>query len=83
MKKLSLSDWRRLDKDGVIKVLPCLISIEGEDKIVMADPNEIIVLSDLHPNMRRILKAQENKARGGMPPPVKIYPYIRPEQRVV
>ena len=77
MRTIALSDFRRYGKDEVTNLLPILITIEGEVKIVAAKPDEIIVLSDLHPRVRTMLKMLERRARAGMPPMEKIYAPIR------
>jgi len=77
MRVIALSDFHRMRKDEVLGVLPALITIEGEVEMVIVKPSDIIVIGDMHPRVQAQLRALEQKARMGMPPPEKIYPPSR------
>ena len=48
------------------ELMPLKITADGEIFAVMADPEDIIVVGDLHPRVQIQLKAKEKLARSGM-----------------
>lgn len=78
MERVAISDWRTWKVDKINENIPMMITIEGVDTFLLDRPENIIVVSDLHPRVRNRLKALEYKARAGMagfqptPPPVPV-----------
>jgi len=66
MNILPISMIRQKKVDEVLALLPIKITSDGEIVAVMAKPDDIIVVQDLHPRVRNMLKALEAKARMGM-----------------
>jgi len=68
MKKVSYSDFGKLGKAGIEALgLPILITFDGKPFGVLSSLDGVIVVEDLHPRVRIMLRAQEAKARAGMP----------------
>lgn len=73
MHTMSMSEFRKLDREGIKSILPVLLTFDGAPLCVASSPDGVIVIEDLHPRVRNALKAQEKKARGGLPPPEKLF----------
>ena len=72
MNIIPLSEIKRLSVVEIEKLIPIIISTDGNARWVLCETEDIIVVGDLHPAMRNILRAKEKLARMGMPQPVKI-----------
>ena len=66
MERVAISDWRTWKVAQINENLPLMITIEGVDAFLIDRPENIIVVSDLHPRVRNNLKALEYRARAGM-----------------
>ena len=73
MKTISFSEFRRLGREGMEAVQPTIITYDGLPIGVFASLEGVIVIADLHPRVQIQLRAQEQKARSGMPKPEKIF----------
>ena len=67
------SEFSKMAADVLKAARPTLVTAEGEIIGVWANPDEIIVLSDLHPTVRRMLQNRELRARMGMPSPTSVF----------
>jgi len=50
-----------------------MIQVDGNDFVVVDKPDDVMIMSDLHIRIRNNLRAQERKARFGMPEGTKVY----------
>lgn len=66
------AELRRLTKGEIEDLMPMIVTNDGEPYAVIDKPENVITLSDIHIRVRNMLRAMEKRARGGMPPPVKI-----------
>ncbi len=65
MLEMPFSKLRPLGKDRLVEVLPVVVTSDGESFAIMAKPEDVIVLSNMHPIMRKRLKDLEAIARAG------------------
>jgi len=74
MNRISFSDFKRLTVEQISEegLMPMIMTVNGEDTWYIGDEDSIIVLSDLHPNVKIMLRNMELKARAGMPQPVRL-----------
>jgi len=72
MKKVSISEARKLSVEDIKAQMPLAITSDNEPFAYLVDLEDVIVVSDLHPRVRNMLQMQERKARGGMPKPETI-----------
>jgi len=75
MNKIALSKLRTFKVGNIKRLLPAVVTVDTEDVFVISNAEDVIVVSDLHPRVRNQLRAQEKKARAGMPKEVKITSY--------
>ncbi|MHA2063430.1 MAG: hypothetical protein ACXABY_03515 [Candidatus Thorarchaeota archaeon] len=68
MNTIPLSEMRKLSGEDLEKALPLMVTVNGIERFVLEVKENVIALGDLHPAIRRNLRAQETKARIGMPP---------------
>ena len=73
MKKIPWGQFTQLKGDDAKKAMPLLITFNAEDWGIFVDPEDVIVVADLHPRVRNMLRMQEKRARIGMPPPIKVW----------
>ncbi len=73
MKVVPVSEWRKLVGEELKEALPAILTHNGGIFAVIAAPEDVIILSDLHPRLRIQFRALEQRARKGMPAPRKIY----------
>ncbi len=70
MFKTQLSNLKRVltnkGAERISEVLPLIITVNGEEKFILASIKDIVAIGDLHPRVRNMIKAQELKARAGM-----------------
>ena len=67
MKTISCSEFRKLGKEELEAIKPVVITFDGMPIGVFCSPSKVIVIEDLHPRVQMMLRAQEQKARAGMP----------------
>ena len=72
MNVISWTELRKLPGEDRDKLLPFTVTIDGEPMYILEAIGNVIPLTDLHPAVRKQLRAQEGKARLGMPPTVTI-----------
>ena len=73
MKTIGMADFRRMNTEQLKEVMPLLVTFDGEPWAYFVDAKDIIVVSDLHIRVRNNLRAQEKRARIGMPQVEKIF----------
>ncbi len=69
MYTVSINNFKKMSRKDVLEKLPLTITYDNEPLVTVDLPENIITISDLHPRVRIMLKAQEGKARMGMPKP--------------
>jgi len=69
MKKISISELRKLSVEEIKEQIPLAITSDNEPFAYVVNLEDVIVVADLHPRVQNMLKMQEKRARGGMPPP--------------
>ena len=69
MKKISISELRKLSVEEIKEQMPLAITSDKEPFAYVVNLEDVIVVADLHPRVQNMLKMQERRARGGMPPP--------------
>ncbi len=68
-------NWKALINMGAFKIkklLPLEVTVDGEPSYIVCNVADVIVVSDLHIRVRNMLKAQEKRARMGMPAVEKV-----------
>jgi len=73
MNIISWSELRSLSATETLKILPVTITVNGFAVMGLDKIEDIMITSDLHPNVKMQLKAREQMARAGMPPTKKIF----------
>lgn len=53
--------------DKLMSVLPLTVIVRDKPAFVIDKVGEVICLSDMHPRMKNMIRAMENRARMGMP----------------
>ena len=66
MNKLSWAEVRKIGVNAAIEHLPLAVTLEGEVKFYAVKESDVIIIGDLHPRVRNMLRAMEKKARAGM-----------------
>ncbi len=72
MKTITMATLKGMTTRQITESLPFTVTSDKAPIFTAGKDNEIIVLSDLHIRVQQQLKAQERKARVGMPPPEKV-----------
>lgn len=72
MKRISISEERKLGVEEIKKLMPLAITSDNEPFAYLVRLEDVIVVADLHPRVRNMLQMQERRARGGMPKPETI-----------
>ena len=72
MQQMAISEFRSAGWIRIKSLLPVEILVDGKVEAILSRDEDVIVISDLHPRMRNMLKAMEKKARFGMPRPEKV-----------
>jgi len=67
MKTIKWGNFKALRADVAKEMLPLTVTVDGEPMFVVGNIDNIIVLDDLHIRVKNTLKAQEKRARMGMP----------------
>jgi len=75
MKTTGMADFRRMSKEQMDEAVPLVITYDGEPTFVLTKPDGVVVVEDLHPRVRNMLRALEKRARAGMAPSEKIFYY--------
>ncbi len=78
MNTITGAQFRRLSQEGMMSSLPLIITHNDNPTAVVARPEDVVILSDLHPRMRNMIKAMEKRARMGMPPPERVILDLEP-----
>lgn len=65
MDTVSIADFRRAPMDA-IKIKPIEITADGKHACYIVGQEDVVVVSDLHPRVRNMIRAMEKKARAGM-----------------
>lgn len=73
-KIISLNDLRHRKADELDEIVPAMLTVNGEEKYVVAPIDQVLVIGDLHPRLKIKLRAIIARARRGMPKPEKYYP---------
>lgn len=73
MNETTLTDIRRLSVAQINDLVPLVLTANGEPVFIIEKLENVIALSDLHINVRHQLRAQEQKARVGLPSPLHVY----------
>ncbi len=71
MNALPWSEVKKLSLAKLQELAPVTILGDGTPAFFLDKVESVIVTSDLHPRVRNNLRAQEKRARVGMPPPVR------------
>ena len=74
MKQISITEFKRLTKVQMLEEMPLELLAEGFPFAIVASLDGVIVIEDLHPRVQNQLKAQEKRARVGMPRVEKFSP---------
>lgn len=69
MNLMTISKFKATSVDKIKELLPLTILVNEDVAFVVCDPEETIVLQDLHPAVKIQLRAREKRARAGMPVP--------------
>lgn len=72
MRQMSLSDFRKLRVIDMQDMLPVTITAEGVPVAQVVNPDDVIVIGDLHPRLQNRFRAMEKKSRIGMPKAEKV-----------
>jgi len=67
MKRIAYSDFAKLGGDGLKTCMPVIVTYDGSPVGIFCSLDGVIVVEDLHPRVQNQLRAQESKARAGMP----------------
>jgi len=76
MKRMSLAEFKRITAKEAVTNAPIMLTSNGEDVGVFCSSTDVVVVSDLHPRVRHMIKSVEKRARMGMPKPEVL---VRPE----
>ena len=71
MNKISRAEFDKLSGEEAKKVMPVVLTLNGQPMAICLEPKDAIFLGDLHPRVRNMLKAMEARARVGMPKDVQ------------
>jgi len=69
---MSWSDMKRLKASEALELVPFDVTSDGQRLFTVCNEEDVIVVKDLHIRVRNALRAQEKKARAGMPREIKI-----------
>lgn len=72
MNTIAIGELRKMGGERIKKILPVIITFDGEPVAIMATLKGVVVLSDLHPRMQAKMKNMELRARAGMLKPEKV-----------
>ncbi len=67
MNIMSWSDFINLPPEKRKEVLPTVVTMDGEPYGLVAPPDDVVYIGDMHPRVKIQLKAREALARKGMP----------------
>ena len=73
LNEMSMSDWGKLTNEGKLATAPCILTDNGEPKMLVDMIDAVIPISDLHPRIQAQMRGLEMTGRGGKRSPVKIY----------
>lgn len=73
MNTVTQSEFSRMTMDEKREIVPAILTADGEDFAMIVQPQDVVVISDLHPRVRNMIKNMELKARAGMPKPIKVF----------
>jgi len=69
---MTQSEFKNTSAENIKKLMPIGLTVNGEIFAVVSPSDGVIVVSDLHPRVRNMLRQQELRARAGMPKPERI-----------
>ena len=69
---MTQSEFKNTTAENIKKLMPIGLTVNGEIFAVVSPSDGVIVVSDLHPRVRNMLRQQELRARSGMPKPERI-----------
>lgn len=67
MRTHAIKDFRNQSKEDLLASLPCEITWNCEPIFICHNSKDMIYIGDMHPRVRQMFKAMENKVRLGMP----------------
>ena len=73
MKTIPISEFRKLNREGMEAIAPAIILYDGFEVGVFCAKDKVVVIEDLHPRMQQKIKALEEIARMGLPKVTKVY----------
>lgn len=68
MKAFSISTLKRMSAAEIRSQLPCILTSDNKPVCVCSDPDEVVVIQDFAPLVKKQFKAREALVRKGMPP---------------
>ena len=72
MNTITFSQLTHLGGGKVGKILPAIVTCDGEPKFIICKEEDVLVLKGMHIRVQNMLRAQYKKAKAGMPKDVKI-----------
>ena len=69
MKQMLISKFRFPARDKMLEVMPVVLTSDGQPFAVEGKPEDVIVIGDMHPVMKKKMKDLEGIARAGMAKP--------------
>lgn len=66
MKAINKADLRLITNPELKEILPVILLGNGEPVCVLVKPEDVVVIGDMHPAVRRQFKAKERLVRNGM-----------------
>jgi hypothetical protein len=72
MNILSYTEFHKLTAPEIQRVMPCIVKFNGEPIAIVADFNNTIDISEMHPWMKKKMRILETRARRGMPNPTVV-----------
>ena len=72
MRTLAIGQIRKLNATEIRDLLPVMMTYENEPFAMLCNPEDIVVIADMHPTVRRQFRAKEAQVRAGMPKDMKL-----------
>lgn len=72
MNVITFSKLTQLGGSKIARFLPAMVTVDGEEKFVICNKDDVLVLKGMHIRVQNMLRAMYKKAKAGMPKDVKI-----------
>lgn len=72
MNTITFSQLTHLGGSKAEKILPAIVTYDGEPKFIICKEEDVIVIKGMHVRVQNMLRAMYKKAKAGMPKDVKI-----------